>query len=61
VTIELECDAESCEYPQCGCDPSLCDEHEWAGVGDCPGCLRDYPEEVTAMHKRMGLALGRNR
>ena len=36
-----------------GYDMSLCDEHEWAGCGDCPGCLEEYPEEVAAMHERV--------
>lgn len=35
-------------------DPNICDEHEWVGYGDCLGCLKEYPEEVAAMHKRMG-------
>jgi len=44
MTIELDCDAESCEYPQCGCEPDICDEHEWAGFGGCPKCSREYRE-----------------
>ena len=34
-------------------DASICDEHEWAGYGDCPGCLKEYPDEVAAMKLRM--------
>lgn len=37
----------------CGSSESLCDEHEWAGYGDCPKCVAQYPEEVAEMHRRL--------
>jgi hypothetical protein len=33
---------------------SLCDEHEWTGYGVCPKCVEQYPDEVAAMHRRLG-------
>ena len=26
-------------------DADYCDEHEWAGYGDCPRCVAEHPEK----------------
>jgi hypothetical protein len=58
MTSGMYCDYRGHPCPPSGCDcavpESLCDEHEWAGYGDCPKCLEQYPDEVAAMHRRLG-------
>lgn len=35
------CPKDGCD---CVADAELCDEHEWAGFGDCPKCVAEHPE-----------------